>query len=110
MCGWARTGCPTTGSVAEAQGADVVGFARPHELHVVPDLSTPHGVEAVVSRVHAFGASVRVELDGLTGPLSRGEPLHFEAVVPRERAIPLTDGQRVRLVPTQLRVFRDEAA
>lgn len=91
-------------------GSQVVGFARPHELDLVADLATPHGLEAVVSRIHRFGASVRVELDGLEGAAARGEPVHYEALLPRERAIPLADGQRVRLVPTRLRVFRDEAA
>ncbi len=100
---------PHDGGAAD-QGAEVVGFARPHEIHVVADLSVPNGVDAVVSRIHSFGASVRVELDSLEGAAARGEPLHYEAVVPRERAIPLADGQRVRLVPTQLRVFRDKAA
>ena len=74
------------------------------------NLAAPYGIDAVVSRIHAYGASARVELDSLEGAEARGEPLHYEAVVPRERANSLVDGQRVRLVPTRLKVFIDEAA
>jgi sulfate/thiosulfate transport system ATP-binding protein len=94
----------------DAHGANVVGFARPHEIALEADLAAPYGIDAVVSRVHAYGASARVELDSLEGAEARGEPLHYEAVVPRERASALVDGQRVRLVPSRLKVFTDEAA
>ncbi len=91
-------------------GADVIGFARPHELEIVSDLSTPNGVDAVVARVLAFGSSVRVELDAFA---AEGEtPRHYEVILPRERlpALNLAEGQRVRLVPSQLRVFPREVA
>lgn len=93
-------------------GVDVVGFARPHELDIVTDSGVQVGVEAVVSRVLAFGANVRVELDSLPGAADRGEPLHYEVVLTRDRvaALALADGQRVRLVPASLRVFPREAA
>lgn len=93
-------------------GVDVVGFARPHELDIVTDSGVQVGVEAVVSRVLAFGANVRVELDSLPGAADRGEPLHYEVVLTRDRvaALALSDGQRVRLVPASLRVFPREAA
>jgi sulfate transport system ATP-binding protein len=100
---------PHDGQV-DIQGAAVVGFARPHDLQVVTDLAAANGVDAIVSRVHAFGASVRVELDSLEGAADRGEPAHYEVVMPRERAVSLTEGQRVKLVPAQLRVFADQAA
>ncbi|MFN3986381.1 MAG: sulfate/molybdate ABC transporter ATP-binding protein [Rhodocyclaceae bacterium] len=88
-------------------GSEVQGFARPHELDIVTDLSAPNGVDALVSRVLAFGAAARVELDGLPGASERGEPTHFEVVIARERVaeLALQAGQRVRLVPSQLRVF-----
>jgi len=91
-------------------GADVVGFARPHELNIVTDLSTPNGLDAQVRRVLAFGGTVRVELDGVEELAEGAEPKHYEVVLPRERASDLTQGQRVRLVPAPLRVFRHEAA
>ena len=93
-------------------GSEVVGFARPHELDIVTDPAETRGVAAVVSRVLAFGASARVELDSLDGAAARGEPTHYEVVLTRERvnALALTEGQRVRLLPSALRVFPREAA
>ena len=91
-------------------GAEVIGFARPHELDIVTDLSAPNGVDALVRRVLGFGASVRVELDGIDPASTGGEPTRFEVDLPRERASELTEGQRVRLVPAPLRVFHHEAA
>ncbi len=91
-------------------GADVIGFARPHELEITSDLSAPNGIDATVTRVLAFGASVRVELDA---PGGEGEaPRHYEVILSRERlpALNLAEGQRVRLVPSQLRVFPLEVA
>jgi sulfate transport system ATP-binding protein len=99
------------GGVEESPGADVVAFVRPHELQLDADLTAPHGVDAIVSRVHThYGSSVRVELESLQGTQAPGETVHYEAVLPREHAANLADGQRVRLVPNRLRVFRDEAA
>ena len=102
------------------QGDRVVGFARPHELDIATDLTTPGGLDALVRRVLAFGGSARVELDAVEAVASgaepslgtdpAAEPLHYEVMVPRERAAGLTPGQRVRLVPTPLRVFPHEAA
>jgi sulfate transport system ATP-binding protein len=94
------------------QGTEVMGFARPHELEILTDLATPLGVEAVVSRVLAFGASARIELDSLEGAEARGEPTHYEVVVTRERMneLQLVEGQHVRLLPSQLRVFPRVAA
>ncbi len=93
-------------------GSEVVGFARPHELDIVTDPAETRGVAAVVSRVLAFGASARVELDSLEGASERGEPTHYEVVLTRERvaALALAEGQRVRLLPSALRVFPREAA
>ena len=97
--------------IEEAPGAKVVGFVRPHELLLDPDLSRPNGVEAIVSRIHTYhGPSARVELVSAAGTPASGEPIHYEALVPREHAAILADGQRVRLVPRQLRVFADQAA
>jgi len=92
------------------QGTDVVGFARPHELDIVTDLDTPNGLDALVRRVLAFGGSARVELDGVEEVAAGTEPKHYEVLLPRERASGLTQGQRVRLVPAPLRVFRHESA
>ena len=102
---------PHDGRDAE-HGVEVVGFARPHELDIVTDLAAPEGVDAVVARVLAFGSSVRVELDAVATDADSGLPRHFEVVLSRERlaALNLAEGQRVRVVPSQLRVFPREAA
>ncbi|WP_295392696.1 sulfate ABC transporter ATP-binding protein [uncultured Thiodictyon sp.] len=91
-------------------GAEVVAFVRPHELDIVTDLAAPNGLDATVRRVLAFGGSARVELDSVEAVKAGAEPIHYEVVLPRERAVALVQGQRVRLVPAPLRVFRNEAA
>ncbi len=99
------------GCVEETQGQDVVAFVRPHEVRLDPDLSSTDGIDAIVSRVHThYGSSVRVELESLDRAPVPGRAVHYEAVLPREHAANLADGQRVRLVPNRLRIFRDEAA
>lgn len=84
-------------------GAEVVAFARPHELDIITDPQSTEGVAARVSRVLSFGVTARVELDGVNG--STGQ--HFEVEITRERviALNLVDGQLVRLVPSRLKVF-----
>ena len=103
---------PYDGSDA-GQGADAIGFVRPHELDILTDPAAPHGVEAVVARILAFGSGVRVELDRLPDASGGGEPAdHYEVILPRERiqALALTQGQRVRLSASRIRVFAREAA
>jgi len=90
------------------QGTEVVAFARPHEMEIVPDPQTQSGIAARVRRILAFGATTRVELDSLEGALAR----HFEVELSRERlaGLGLHDGQQVRLVPTRLSVFEHSAS
>lgn len=85
------------------QGADVVAFARPHELEIVTDTQATAGVGAKVSRVLSFGVTARVELDGTHA--SAGQ--HFEVEMTRERLaeLALQEGQLVRLHPSHLKVF-----
>ena len=93
-------------------GAEVVGFARPHQLDIVMDVQSATGVPAVISRVLDFGASTRIELEGKLAGAELGPPVHYEVILPRERVrvLSLREGQTVRLVPQGLRVFRREAA
>ena len=91
------------------QGAEVLAFARPHELAIVVDPAAVNGVAARVSRILAFGAVARVELDGLNGA---GGQL-YEVDLPRDdvHRLGLEEGQAVRLQPSRLKVFeRQEAA
>jgi sulfate transport system ATP-binding protein len=84
-------------------GAEVVAFARPHELEIVTDPQSGEGIAARISRVLSFGVTARVELDGVNG--SAGQ--HFEVEITRQRVLELglADGQVVRLVPSRLKVF-----
>ncbi len=89
-------------------GAEVVAFARPHELDIDTDPASTAGIAACINRVLAFGVTARVELDGING--STGQ--HFEVELTRERVLELglKDGQDVRLVPSRLKVFGKEGA
>ena len=75
-------------------GAEVYAFARPHELEIVIDPAVTDGVAARVSRV---------ELDGDNGATGQ----HFEVEISRDKVaeLALVSGQRVRLLPSRLRVF-----
>ena len=86
-----------------SEGAQVLAFARPYEIEIVPEgQAAGEGVAATVSRVLSFGMSTRVELEG--------QGRHFEVELSRERAeaLGLTVGQAVRLAPSNLRVFEYE--
>jgi sulfate transport system ATP-binding protein len=84
-------------------GDEVVGFARPHELDIVVDTDSTAGVSARIARVLSFGVTARIELDGLNGVSGQ----HFEVELTRARVeeLGLQEGQPVRLLPSQLRVF-----
>ncbi|TCT19452.1 sulfate/molybdate ABC transporter ATP-binding protein [Thiobaca trueperi] len=95
-----------------ASGAQAVAFARPHELTIITDPGHDAGIAASVVRILSFGASTRVELDSLT-PASDSElPIHYEVMLPRDQiqALKLVEGQRVRLVPSRIRIFQSQAA
>ncbi|GAB4364227.1 MAG: sulfate ABC transporter ATP-binding protein [Methylohalobius crimeensis] len=89
-------------------GAEVIAFARPHELDIVPDSANQSGtgVAARIDRILTFGMTARIELEGLNGSDGR----HFEVELPRGRieALNLAEGQTVRLVPSKLKVFQRE--
>ena len=84
------------------QGAKVVAFSRPHELEIVVG-GDSNGLPARISRILAFGVTARVELDGLNGTSGQ----HFEVELARQRVFEmgLHEGQVVRLLPSQMRVF-----
>jgi len=89
-------------------GAEVVAFARPHELEIDTNPASTAGISARINRILAFGVTARVELDGING--STGQ--HFEVEITRERVLELAlhDGQAVRLVPSRLKVFERQGA
>jgi sulfate transport system ATP-binding protein len=84
-------------------GAEVVAFARPHELEIDTDPAASAGIAARINRILAFGVTARVELDGSKGASGQ----HFEVEITRQRVLELglRDGQEVRLLPSRLKVF-----
>jgi len=90
------------------QGAEVLAFARPHELDIIVDAGSDAGIAAQVSRILAFGVTARVELDGLNGATGQ----HFEVEITRDRVavLGLAEGQAVRLLPSHLSLFESRQA
>jgi sulfate transport system ATP-binding protein len=95
-------------------GVQVLAFARPHELDIVVgetdvENGSGSGVPARVARIAAYGITTRIELDSVDDA-TPGQ--HFEVELTRARAaeLGLAEGQTVRLVPSNLRVFVDEGA
>lgn len=85
-------------------GAEVIAFARPHELDIDPDLLATGGIRARITRVLAFGLTARVELERRDA----AELLHHhevELTLDRLVQLQLREGQEVSLVPSRLRVF-----
>lgn len=85
-------------------GAEIIAFARPHELDIDTDLNIAEGVRARVSRIQALGLTARVELERND---SEQRLHHHEVELPLERLISLQlhTGREVRLLPSRLRVF-----
>ncbi|MGC3963105.1 MAG: sulfate ABC transporter ATP-binding protein [Rhodocyclaceae bacterium] len=93
---------------ALTNGADVIAFARPHELDIVPEQGNASGIAAQVTRILSFGPVSRIELAGQPGT---GAPAVVEVELARQRVreLNLAEGTRVRVVPSQLRVFEQPA-
>lgn len=90
-----------------AQGTQVMAFARPHELDIVTDPSRSDGVLARIDRILSFGLHVRIELSAVASENKTGLPQHFEVELLRSDVAKrqLSEGLRVRIVPSHLRVF-----
>jgi sulfate transport system ATP-binding protein len=85
------------------QGADVLAFARPHEIEIHTETDASLGVPAKVVRVLRFGLNTRVELDSVDLQTAQ----HFDVEISAERAakLNLQEGQLVRLSAKALKVF-----
>ncbi len=85
------------------QGAQVVAFARPHELDIAFPEDNVDGIHAKIARILSFSANSKIELDGTNGATGQ----NFEVELSRERVaeLKLTEGQDVVLVPSRLSVF-----
>ncbi|MDP5240792.1 sulfate ABC transporter ATP-binding protein [Uliginosibacterium sp. 31-16] len=87
------------------QGAEVIAFARPHELDIDTDLTQVEGLRARIARIQAFGLTARVELERID---TSGTLHHYEVELTLERliALQLRTGSEVRITPSHLKVFQ----
>lgn len=95
-----------------SHGTDVLAFARPHDIEILPIPATgwigvQEGVPAKVVRVLKFGMVARVELDSLENAEGSNLPHHYEVEIHTDEVndLQLTEGQEVILVPRKVRVF-----
>lgn len=86
-----------------AQGAQVVAFARPHELDIVLPNDEVEGIHAKIARILSFSANSKIELGGTNG--ATGQTFEVELARERVQALQLSEGQNVVLVPSRLSVF-----
>ena len=92
-----------------SQGASVLAFARPHELDILTKEEESEGVKATIDRILSFGLNSRIELSAEV-VLEDGNKQHFyEVELPRSEVLKrgLSEGQQVRIAPSQLRVFEN---
>ena len=89
------------------QGADVLAFARPHEIDIHTETDSLVGLPAKVVRVLRFGLNTRVELDSIDLQPAQ----HFDVEISAEQALRLNlqEGQTVRLSAKALKVFEAAA-
>ena len=94
-----------------SQGASVLAFARPHELDIVADNNRTDGVPAKIDRILSFGLNSRIELSALSTEDGEYAQQFYEVELPRLEVAKrnLVEGQKVRIVPSQLRVFEKPA-
>lgn len=85
-----------------SEGTNVVAFARPHELKILPAHEGSGGIRARINRILAFGPTARVELNH-----AASDSVYYEVDIPMPHltSLQLQEGQNVRLFPLQLRVF-----
>ena len=93
---------------ALVEGKEVVAFARPHEIDIIPEQAgSPVGIAAKVQRIMRLGSVARVELAALNGSNPPHAPRYFEVELTPQKLteLNLATGQPVRLVSGRLRVF-----
>lgn len=92
-----------------AQGASVLAFARPHELDIIGENDGNDGVVAVIDRILSFGLNSRIELSAIASADAKSAPQFYEVELARSEVTKrgLAEGQQVRIVPSQLRVFEN---
>ena len=91
------------------QGAEVVAFARPHELTIIPYTERGAGVSATIDRILTRGITTRIELSSIRDNANDTLLQHFEVELPRLQmnGYQWAEGDKVRLIPSQLAVFEN---
>jgi sulfate transport system ATP-binding protein len=99
----ANSGTVLNRSVGVVQGAEVLAFARPHDINIHTESTCLQGVPAKVVRILRFGLNTRVELDSVNAQPEQ----HFDVEITEEQAakLSLREGQLVRLSAKALKVF-----
>ncbi len=94
------------GAMGLKEGREVIAFARPHEIRIVPHGEGQRGIAAKVNRVLTAGSLARVELIGAGTRESRA-PQYFEVEIPQAELaeLGLSAGQPVRVLSSRLRLF-----
>ena len=89
------------------QGTAVLAFARPHELDIVAENASSEGVIARIDHILSFGLNARVELTSVASFDNKATPQFYEVELPRTEINRrnLEEGQQVRIIPSQLRIF-----
>ena len=85
---------PATGSLF------VRGFVRPHDLEIDLEPSDDALLEATITRIHAAGPQVKIEVLS-----TNGETIHVEAAQERYRSQRWNVGQHVFVRPREIKVF-----
>ena len=91
-----------------SEGASVLAFARPHELDIEQlEDSNGDGVIATIDRILSFGLNSKIELSAANQSPDGKAHQFYEVELPRSEVNKrqLAEGQQVRIVPSQLRVF-----
>ncbi len=99
----AATGGPAAAS-AQPGTLELRGFVRPHDLELDLEPSDQTLLEANVTRIHAAGPQVKVELRSTAGEL-----VQVELTQERYRMLALRTGCRVYVRPRQIKLFVDSA-
>ena len=99
------------GTVGLSDGQNVIAFARPHDMEILPITESASGIPASVHRVLGGATSSRVEL--LANGDSRHDATRFlEVELPRTQvqSLGLEAGQPVKLRARALSIFRQPNA
>jgi sulfate transport system ATP-binding protein len=98
-------------AVGVADGEKAIGYARPHELRLLPTSSRADGLTGQIQRILVSGPVVRVEIVGDKVLNGSGREPRFEVELSRHEAqqMELAAGQAVKVCLPPLKVFPEAA-